>query len=303
MTINISIDATTGTRELDAITALIESLRNGDQYDTSVVPERGVARTPTAVVTSFADAVDAMRQGRDVVVTNLDGYPVPNPPSSSESGEASAPSISVTETGAYVADIPLPPAAVAAVDVPLPPVMSGAEAASASGVELDAEGLPWDVRIHSSNRKKTAKDVWNRKRNTDDAMWDHVRTELRNAMGAPAVPAVPLPPAPVHVPMPPETPTSGAADGPLDPASAFAPTVSAAPVATVAASVVPIIPPPPGATTSFQELIVRITGAQSAGKLTPEATAAACQSVGLTGVRELAVRPDLVWAVEKAIFG
>lgn len=286
MTITIQIDASTEPRELDAITALIASLRGVDapvRYPVvETFPERDTSLNGTAV--------------RAVLAAHL-GAPVPN--SSSEATEASAPSISATEPVASAVNIPLPPAPVVA--VPPPPVMSGAEAASASGVELDAEGLPWDARIHSSNRKKTANGTWTRRRNTDDAMWDHVRTELRNAMGAPAVPEVPLPPAPVHV----EVPPAEVADGPLDPGSAFAPMASAVPVATVAVSVppVPVIAPPVNATTGFQDLIVRITGAQSAGKLTPEQTAAACQSVGLTGVRELAVRPDLVWAVEKALFG
>lgn len=44
---------------------------------------------------------------------------------------------------------------------------------------LDAEGLPWDERIHSSNRKMTAKGVWTRRKNVDDAVFNSVVAELR----------------------------------------------------------------------------------------------------------------------------
>lgn len=45
--------------------------------------------------------------------------------------------------------------------------------------EVDASGLPWDSRIHSSNKGKTAKGVWNRRRGVDDATVQTVENELR----------------------------------------------------------------------------------------------------------------------------
>ena len=54
--------------------------------------------------------------------------------------------------------------------------------------ELDAEGLPWDERIHSSNKKKKADGTWTARRNTDKALVEQVKQELRAAM-APPMPA------------------------------------------------------------------------------------------------------------------
>lgn len=43
---------------------------------------------------------------------------------------------------------------------------------------FDAEGLQWDERIHSSNRKLTAKGVWQRRKNITDEYYNQVKNEL-----------------------------------------------------------------------------------------------------------------------------
>lgn len=48
-----------------------------------------------------------------------------------------------------------------------------------SGEGLDADGLPWDEAIHSSNKKKTAAGVWMRRRGVQDAVFDARVAELR----------------------------------------------------------------------------------------------------------------------------
>lgn len=55
------------------------------------------------------------------------------------------------------------------------------------GVEL-ADGIPWDERIHSSNKKKYSKPPykWMRKRGLSDALEAEVEAELRALMAAPA---------------------------------------------------------------------------------------------------------------------
>lgn len=89
------------------------------------------------------------------------------------------------------------------------------------GVEsdIDEEGLPWDERIHSSNRKKTAKGVWARRRNITDGLYEQVKAELLGSAEQVVVPdflaaqTVPTPPA-AEVPAPPpaaEVPTPPAA--------------------------------------------------------------------------------------------
>lgn len=58
-----------------------------------------------------------------------------------------------------------------------------------STVDLDADGLPWDARIHSGSGKKTAKGVWARRKNVSDELWEQVRAELRGIMAAGEKPA------------------------------------------------------------------------------------------------------------------
>lgn len=56
---------------------------------------------------------------------------------------------------------------------------------------LDAAGLPWDERIHSSAKTKTAKGVWKRKRNLPEHVYDQVVAELTGT--APVEAPVPAP--------------------------------------------------------------------------------------------------------------
>ena len=45
--------------------------------------------------------------------------------------------------------------------------------------DVDAEGFPWDERIHSSNRKKTQKGLWTKRKGVQPIVWDEVRAELK----------------------------------------------------------------------------------------------------------------------------
>lgn len=121
------------------------------------------------------------------------------------------------------AAIPAPPAAPA----PNAPATSGA-----AGVELDADGLPWDERIHSKAAEpKAATGKWKTRKNLAAGVKETIEAELRAAMGttaspsapatAPAAPSAPpaAPPAPGAVaapaaPTPPAPAGSGAMDFP-----------------------------------------------------------------------------------------
>lgn len=46
---------------------------------------------------------------------------------------------------------------------------------------LDATGIPWDVRIHTSTKNKTAKGFWKRKPRIEDALFDSTVLELQAA--------------------------------------------------------------------------------------------------------------------------
>lgn len=47
--------------------------------------------------------------------------------------------------------------------------------------EIDAEGLPWDARIHAGSKKKKADGTWTKRRNLDDAEYQAVKNELLSA--------------------------------------------------------------------------------------------------------------------------
>lgn len=105
--------------------------------------------------------------------------------------------------------IPAPVASGETAPAPAAPVAPAPQVtpAEVAAAELDADGLPWDERIHASTKTKTAKGVWTKRRGTDDATHDAVIAELRQqypqAASEPAAPAAPAAPAPVA----PTTPT------------------------------------------------------------------------------------------------
>jgi len=70
----------------------------------------------------------------------------------------------------------------------------GAPAADATGV--DADGLPWDERIHAPSKGQNKDGTWRKKKKLEDVFVAGVETELRAgaAPGAPAMPAAPTPP-------------------------------------------------------------------------------------------------------------
>lgn len=99
----------------------------------------------------------------------------------------------ITMTGAPVAEdeaLPFTP-----LDAPAPPVAGLADTtststttANAGSVDVDSEGLPWDGRIHSSNKKKITKDdTWQLRRGIDSAVVEQVKAELRQVMAIPNV--------------------------------------------------------------------------------------------------------------------
>lgn len=94
-----------------------------------------------------------------------------------------------------------------------------------TGSNVDAEGIPWDARIHASSREKTEKGVWRKRRGLEDGMYEKVKAELTGvasqqtsfpstdgttsqpALGSSNAPPVAIPSIPttaVHVPFPTE---------------------------------------------------------------------------------------------------
>lgn len=162
---------------------------------------------------------------------------------------------------------------------------------AASPVDVDADGLPWDARIHAGGRAKNADGRWRAKRGVGDDYRLNVVAELRAALGAPEAPAaVPLPPAPTVPPPPPAMSDSAT------PASAPLPEPTDSSPAVLAPSL-----PAPSAGDLFGALMRKITPAQTAGKLTSVEISTILAGVGLTALRDLMVRPDLIPSVEEQI--
>lgn len=214
------------------------------------------------------------------------GVPVP-PPAPSTAAVVPLPTAPV----APPPGLPTPPPA-AAPSVPSPAATAAAPTAPvaptnpAGGVEVDADGLPWDPRIHASGeggkRPKNADGRWRQKRSLNDAaLKKRVEDELRAAMAAPGA-AVTAPPS------------SASSAGVPTPPPAAAPTAPSAP---------PIPPAPPAvpAADTFATLMARLGPPMAQGKITMQAVCDLLAPFGLSAPAQLAARPDLVPMVAPVI--
>lgn len=145
----------------------------------------------------------------------------------------------------------------------VPPAPSNGGATAGASIQVDSAGLPWDARIHSSNKKFVATTgVWQRRRNVSDALVAQVEAELGAAV------SVGKPPAPWPFPEPTPTPI------PSPPTTASA-----------------------GGFNTFATILPRVTSAINAGQLTPEACSAILSELSggkVTAVAMLAIAPNLI---------
>lgn len=200
---------------------------------------------------------------------------------------------------------------------PLPPGSAELPVVPVDRSEVDGAGLPWDIRIHAGGKTKNKDGTWRGKRGVDPALVATVEAELKAIMGAPAVTVADVAAGAVPPPPPPPVP-EGSTDGPVmvDPAAAFggnatAPAVPAPPATPAAgAATAPDTNGPaatPGASPSsaspaadmgeFARVMRVVTAKQKAGMGT-EITTTIAQQLGLTSVRDLVKRPDLIPAFE-----
>lgn len=131
-------------------------------------------------------------------------------------------------------------------------------------VELDADGLPWDARIHSDATERKAKTgKWKTRKNLPDGYKEQIEAELR---GVPVTPATPAPaPAP----------------------SAPSPAATAAPAPT----------PPTAGGMTFAEFTRWVLGHTQAQRCNQTDVQLAVQAAGLSSIPELAKRTDLIATV------
>lgn len=233
------------------LTKVAEELKN-DTEAVETAPDKNEPEEPKKVLTD-ADAK-----------ADLNGEPRPDNPSE----EATVKQVfagnvdHVTEAKANADTV-----------VPAPPVATGAP-----DVDLDANGFPWDERIHAGSKTKDVKGFWKYKRGVDrDVLVPQVEAELKESMGAipePETGAVNVPPAPVE-------PTG---------------TPEAAPAAPVAETPAPPAPPvatdviPSTNVTTFAQLVTGITTNSIPEDKVNEAIAA----VGLQNFALLGARADLI---------
>ena len=158
-------------------------------------------------------------------------------------------------------DIPAPPLLGYPVLPPVPTLPPASESP-----EHDAQGLPWDGRIHSESRALTQDGRWRRRRGVDDAIVAAVEAELRGVTAAPVAVAPPPPPPAVAPPPPPPAP------------------VAAAPAPTVTENAL-----------KYTQALVDVSTALANQALTLARVTDACTALGITsGIPGLEARPDLI---------
>lgn len=190
------------------------------------------------------------------------------------------------------------------------------------GVELDADGLPHDLRIHGAKRLKTAKEqTWKKIRGVDPALVATVEAELRQAMATSpdkpiepvatqealtlALAPAPTPPAPVPVsetipvpePLQPE-PTLYLVNGNQFTADQLR-TAGWNDEQITACEVVSTDIP---AAITFPEFMAKLNPALKAGTVTQPIVDAALNKAGLASLPLLSARPDLIPGVMAELF-
>lgn len=201
-------------------------------------------------------------------------------------------------------------------------------AASVGHVELDANGIPWDARIHGGGQKKTDGGVWTKKRGVSADLVAKVTAELKAALASPlasttaaappapasavptssTIPPAPVPASPATATVPPVPVAPAVSAPPVPPAPAPATTTGAAVVsaattvyppevarAAEAAVVAEVTAAPPAAPSAvaFTDVMRKVVDATAAGKLTPEDLNAVCASMGIATPRDLLTQPGL----------
>lgn len=183
------------------------------------------------------------------------------------------------------------------------PTVPAAPESPAGGVELDADGLPWDERIHAGTKRKNADGRWTAKRGINDPDFvPRVVAQLRAQMvagGATAQSATPLaPPGSLGAAL--GVPQMTLAQ--LQEATAPAHHVTAAPVdALKALASLPAVTGGKPTPTTFADFMTAATVEVQGGRLTAMAFGEACKPYG--GPAGLASNPSAiptVWGALKA---
>jgi hypothetical protein len=281
-TINLSIPFDPGM--ISAAIRYLTGLQNGSEVETTI------------------EEVETIASGGGATVPGPEGGYIPAPPADIIATVAEA--VGVT-TDDLTAEIPHTPGLL-------------------DGVDVDAAGMPWDNRIHGAKRAKTVKDgLWKKKRGVSPDLVATVEAELTAAMSAPAAPtyvapadtSAPPPPPPANdapPPPPPPAPAPAVITRRTPDGATYTETVLLANGWTedniinlpIVAEAAPAAPGPAGVveTLTFPLLMAKITQALAAGTITQAAVDAAVTGVGLASMPLVATRPDLIPAIDAALF-
>lgn len=193
---------------------------------------------------------------------------------------------------------------------PLPEGSAELPAVPVNTAELDSNGMPHDNRIHAATKTKNKDGSWRNLRGVDPELVKVVEAELRAIMAAPVVTpadiaagAVPPPPVPEVSTGPvmtdPAAAFGGNATAPVVPAPPATPDIGGAPPVTTGPAATPAASPssevPAAGEVNEFARIMRVVVAK---KLPADFTKGLAMQLGLTGVPDLAKRPDLIPAFE-----
>lgn len=235
--------------------------------------------------------------------SEIPSYAKGRPTLADASAQPAAPQPAISESAPPAPLAPPAPAA-SSQQIPAPPSTAGSNEVP----EYDAAGVMWDPDHHASSKATTDKGLWRSRRGGPTADAKPLVTRGPSVPAAPtaATPAmsVPTPPVGTLAPGAPDlssngqTVTSGAFPSDLTPPapSAIAPPVPQAPIAPGGPTATGTVVPTPA--TLFAGAMKKVNDAQQAGKLSSEDIAGICASLGVTAVRDLFQRPDLIPAFE-----
>lgn len=186
-----------------------------------------------------------------------------------------APPVPVNPAEVFKAPLPNVPNVSAPANAPAPALntnLAPPPPPASNAVELDVNGLPWDMRIHSSGKAKVENGSWKKKRNVDPVTVHNVEDELRRVMA--------LPPAQPAAPNPVENWPFAKTYGDLN------------------------APPPPAADNGsvYTNFVLKVTGALAASTLTPVRVSEVLMKQGIPALPLLSGRPDLIPVIDAELF-
>jgi hypothetical protein len=212
------------------------------------------------------------------------GIPQPMPDPSAANGVASTPTV------------PMPTMSPVSTTTPSGPTGEGEPS---DGTGLDAEGLPWDARIHSSTKTKTAKGLWTAVRNgPKGAELAAIKAQLRGAPQQPVpMPAVSEPVVVAPVPMPAVSEPVAAMPTPAPvPMPIPMPAVSEPLPVAAMPTPAPAAPVEPVAVTQEWDFakLMGVIGPKIGTTISTEYLVGVCQKYGIAAVTDTATKPEVI---------